>query len=338
VNKVIIIAEAGVNHNGSLKIARRLIDEAKKAGADYVKFQTFKAKSIASKKAEKADYQKKTANKRETQFQMLRKLELSENDHKKLIAYCLKRSIDFLSTPFDSDSIILLKKMGIKIGKIPSGEITNLPYLEQMSATFDELILSTGMSTLEEVEVALDVLVRAGTKKEKITVLHCTSEYPTPMEEVNLNAMLTMKEKFGVNIGYSDHTKGVEVPIAAAALGAKIIEKHFTLNKDMKGPDHRASLEPDELQHMVAGIRNIEKALGNGIKKPSKSEQKNIIVARKSLIAARKMEAGYVIQENDIVIKRPGNGISPMMINKIVGKKLIKPIQKEDLLTPGHFQ
>jgi N,N'-diacetyllegionaminate synthase len=337
-DKVMIIAEAGVNHNGSLKLAKKLIDVAKKAGADYVKFQTFKAKNIASKNAGKAAYQKKTTGKGGSQQAMLQKLELNESDHQKLISYCKKKSIKFLSTPFDLDSIFLLKKMGIKIGKIPSGEITNLPYLQQMAVAFEELILSTGMSNLEEVEQALNILIKAGAKKEKITVLHCTTEYPTPMNDVNLNAMVTMKKKLGVQTGYSDHTRGIEVAVAAVALGAIIIEKHFTLDRNMRGPDHKASLEPNELKEMVTAIRNIERALGNGIKKPSLSEQRNIKVARKSLIAAKNMEVGHLIQKKDIDIKRPGNGISPMMIDEIMGKKLVKAIREDELLTPEHFQ
>ena len=336
-NNVLIIAEAGVNHNGDIKLAKKLVDMAAKAGADIVKFQTFKAKNIASKKAVKAEYQKKTTGKKESLFEMLKKLELTKKDHEKLIIYCNERSIKFLSTPFDSDSILLLKSLGIKVGKIPSGEITNLPYLQKMAVTFDELIVSTGMSNLDEVETSLNILIEAGAKKEKITLLHCTTEYPTPMEDVNLKAMLTMQKKFGVQVGYSDHTAGIEVAVAAVALGASVIEKHFTLDRNMKGPDHKASLEPRELKTMITAIRNIEKALGDGIKRPSLSEQKNMEAARKSLVAARDMEAGHRIEQEDINIKRPGNGISPLFINDIKGKKLIKAVKEDELFTFGHF-
>lgn len=335
--RVIIIAEAGVNHNGDIKIAKKLIDAAAKAGADFVKFQSFKAKNVASKRAGKAQYQEKTTGKKESQLEMLRKLELSKKDHQKLLEYCNKRSIKFLSTPFDSDSIVLLKSFGVTIGKIPSGEITNLPYLQQMAITFEELILSTGMSDLGEVKAALDVLITSGAEKEKITILHCTTEYPTPMEDVNLRAMQAMQKELGVRVGYSDHTEGTEVAIAAVALGALIIEKHFTLDRKMKGPDHKASIEPRELKAMVAAIRNIEKAMGNGIKAPSPSEQKNIKVARKSLVAARNLQAGHVIEQEDIGIKRPGDGISPMLINEIKGKRLIKEVKEDEVLTFEHF-
>ena len=337
-SRLVIVAEAGVNHNGNLRIAKKLIDVAKESGADFVKFQSFKAQKIVSKNAVKAAYQKKSIGKSETQFEMLKKLELTKKDHEKLIAYCKKRSIKFLSSPFDTDSILLLKNLGISIGKIPSGEITNLPYLEQMAAAFDQLFVSTGMCDLNEVEAALNVLIRSGAKKEKITVLHCTTEYPTPMEEVNLIAMLTMQKKFGVKVGYSDHTAGIEIPIAAATLGAAVIEKHFTLDRNMKGPDHKASLEPKELKAMITAIRNIEKALGNGIKKPSLSERKNMAIVRKSLVAARNMQAGHILQIDDINIKRPGNGISPMQINEITGKELLKSILEDEVLTPHHFE
>lgn len=337
-DRVIIIAEAGVNHNGSLKLAKKLVAVAAEAGADYVKFQTFKAENIVSKKAEKAKYQQQRTRKKESQLQMLERLELTEKDHRKLIEYCEKKSIKFLSTPFDLESIELLKKMGVTIGKVPSGEITNLPYLQKMASSFDELILSTGMSELDEVEAALKVLLDAGAKKEKITILHCTTEYPAPMEAVNLNAMITMQKKFGVRVGYSDHTKGIEVPIAAVALGAAIIEKHFTLSRRMKGPDHKASLEPDELKEMVISIHNIEKALGDGSKKPSLSEQKNLRVARKSIVAARNMSAGHILRKDDIAIKRPGSGISPMLIDEIIGKKLKTSVREDELFSFEHFE
>ena len=272
-NKVFIIAEAGVNHNGSIELAYKLIDIAVEAGADAVKFQTFKAENLVTKSADKADYQKQTTDESESQFDMIKKLELDIDIHKKLIKYCNEKDIMFLSTPFDHDSIDLLNKLGLKIFKIPSGEITNLPYLRHIGSLVKQVILSTGMSTLQEVDDALNILVNAGTKKENITILHANTMYPTPMEDVNLNAMLTMQKEFSIGVGYSDHTLGIEVDIAAVTMGASIIEKHFTLDKSMKGPDHKASLEPEELKAMVVAIRNTEKALGDGLKIPSRSEQ-----------------------------------------------------------------
>lgn len=335
--RTLIIAEAGVNHNGSIELAKKLIDKAAEAGADIVKFQTFKAKNIASKKAEKASYQQATTSNQESQLSMLQKLELRDEHHLELINYCKSMGIEFLSTPFDAESIYLLKGLGITIGKIPSGEITNLPYLEEMAKNFPTIILSTGMSNMSEIKDALKVLLQNGTRKENITVLHCNTEYPTPMSDVNLLAMLTIKNELGVKIGYSDHTDGIEVPIAAVALGAWIIEKHFTLDRTMEGPDHKASLEPTQLKEMVAAIRNIEVALGNGIKIPSPSEAKNIAIARKSLIAARNLQQGQIIKREDIKIKRPGTGISPMRIHEIEGKALIKPVQEDEVLTDEHF-
>ncbi len=307
-NKVLIIAEAGVNHNGSLEIGKRLVDAASEAGADIIKFQTFKAEKIVSREAKKALYQ--IANMQETddlQLGMLKKLEMNDDMHLKLQSYCNEKKIEFLSTPFDLDSIHYLQSLGITIGKIPSGEITNLPYLEEMAKSFSRIILSTGMSNLSEVKDALNVLLKGGTKKENITILHCNTEYPTPVNDVNLLAMLTIKNDLGVRIGYSDHTAGIEVPIAAAALGAEIIEKHLTLDRNMEGPDHKASLEPAKLKEMVDAIRNIELALGDGIKQPSPSETKNIIIARKSLVAKYSLQAGHIIAKEDITAKRPGN-------------------------------
>ena len=314
-----IIAEAGVNHNGSLKSAKKLIDIASKAGADAIKFQTFKASNLVTKYAQKAKYQKLNSKNKETQFRMLKKLELSEEFHKKLISYCRYKKIIFLSSPFDQESIELLKKLGLKIIKIPSGEITNLPYLRQVGKLNKKIILSTGMSNMNEIKTAMKILIKSGTKKKNITVMHANTEYPTPMEDVNLLAMLKIGKDLNVKFGYSDHTLGIEVDIAAVALGAKCLEKHFTLNKNMKGPDHKASLEPNELVEMIKAVRNIEKALGTGIKKPSSSEIKNLKIVRKSIVAKIKIKKGEIIGEHNITAKRPGGGISPMNWDDIIG-------------------
>jgi N,N'-diacetyllegionaminate synthase len=335
---VIIIAEAGVNHNGSIELAKQLIDIAAEAGADYVKFQTFKADKIASKKAVKADYQSKTTGAAESQLAMLKKLELSYGDHITLIDYCNKKNISFLSTPFDLDSIELLKGLNIRLGKIPSGEITNLPYLRAMAAAFDELVLSTGMCDMQEIDDALAVLLQAGFSKDKITILHCNTEYPTPYPDVNLLAMNTIAEQLHVKVGYSDHTQGIEIPVAATALGACLVEKHFTIDRNMEGPDHKASLEPAELKAMVQAIRHIEQALGNGIKQPSPSEMKNREIARKSLVAATDLPPGHIISISDIAIKRPGNGISPMLVETIIGKQLSKAVPADDIFTNDCFE
>ncbi|MCO5949290.1 N-acetylneuraminate synthase [Mucilaginibacter flavidus] len=333
-NKTLIIAEAGVNHNGSIENAFKLIDAAKEAGADYVKFQTFKADKLVNKSAQKADYQKKNLpDGDESQYTMLKKLELTEEMHDELLNYCEKKNIKFLSTPFDQDSIILLKSLGVTIGKIPSGEVTNLPYLRQMAHAFPELIVSTGMCTIEEVKEAVDALVSVGRKKENITVLHCNTEYPTPMRDVNLMAMLTIKEQLGVRIGYSDHTMGIEVPIAAVALGATIIEKHFTLDRTMDGPDHLASLEPGELKEMVRCIRNIENALGEGSKTPSDSEKKNIQLVRKSIVAKVNIARGETFTEDNLTVKRPGTGISPMNWDKIIGRKANRDYKNDEIIS-----
>ncbi|MFZ1685983.1 MAG: N-acetylneuraminate synthase [Flavobacteriales bacterium] len=318
--RTLIIAEAGVNHNGDRALARKLIDVAAEAGADIVKFQTFKAEKIIAANAPKAEYQQRTTGAAESQLEMVRALELDEEDHDALIAHCAKRGIAFLSTPFDHDSIALLKGKGITIGKVPSGEITNKPYLEAMAKAFPRLIVSTGMCTLDEVRAALDVLIAAGAVKERITLLHCNTEYPTPMADVHLNAMRTMRDAFAVAIGYSDHTLGIEVPIAAVALGATVIEKHITLDRTMPGPDHRASLEPDELKTMVAAIRNVEAALGTPVKQPSPSETKNMAIARKSIHMARAVAKGTVLTSGDLIMLRPGDGLSPMRIDEVVGK------------------
>lgn len=331
-SKVFIIAEAGVNHNGSLELAKKLIDAAVEAGANAVKFQTFKADKLVSKYAQKADYQKQTTSADETQYEMIKKLELDENAHRILISYCKDKKIMFLSTPFDHDSIDLLNSFQMPIFKIPSGEITNLPYLRHIGSLGKEVILSTGMANLDEVQDALEVLIKAGTSKEKITVLHATTEYPCPIGEVNLRAMQTIKAAFGVKVGYSDHTQGIEVPIAAVAMGACAIEKHFTLDRTMEGPDHKASLEPDELKAMVQAIRHIEQALGDGVKRPSESEQKNISVARKSILASRPIEIGETFSDNNLIVKRPGNGISPMRWDEVVGHKATRNFSADELI------
>ena len=331
--KTFIIAEAGVNHNGSLELAKKMIDAAVEAGADAVKFQTFKAEKVVSKHAQKAEYQKKTTAADESQLEMVKKLELDAAVHRKLIDYCKKENIRFLSTPFDLESIDLLNELGLDIFKIPSGEITNLPYLRKIGALKKEIILSTGMADLGEIEDALDVLTGAGTKLKDISVLHCNTEYPTPFEDVNLKAMLTIKAAFpGIQVGYSDHTEGIEVPIAAVAMGATIIEKHFTLDKNLPGPDHKASLEPDELTAMVRAIRNIEIALGNGIKKPSSSESKNMVIARKSIVAAQAIATGEKFTNNNLTAKRPGAGLSPMLWDKVIGQVAQKDYEKDELI------
>jgi len=330
--KIFIIAEAGVNHNGNLELAKQLIDVAVAAGANAVKFQTFKAEKVISKFAQKAEYQLQTTDAVESQLDMVKKLELDENAHWELLNYCKNKNIIFLSTPFDHGSIELLDRMGMKIFKIPSGEITNLPYLRHIGSLNKEVILSTGMADLGEIEDALDILSASGTPKERITVLHATTEYPCPIEDVNLKSMQTIGNAFGVKIGYSDHTNGIEVPIAAAAMGASVIEKHFTLDKTMEGPDHKASLEPDELNAMVRAIRNIEKALGNGIKKPSPSEAKNMSVARKSIVAAQPIRKGERFTETNLTIKRPGNGISPMRFDAILGTVALKDYVEDELI------
>lgn len=330
--KAFIIAEAGVNHNGSLEVAKRLVDVAVEAGADAVKFQTFKADKLVSKSAQKADYQKQTTSVGESQYDMIKKLELDEDAHRELIRYCHEKQIMFLSTPFDHISIDMLNDFGMSIFKIPSGEITNLPYLRHVGRLGKEVILSTGMADLGEIEDALDVLMQAGTHKEKITVLHATTEYPCPIEEVNLRAMQTIRAAFGVKVGYSDHTQGIEVPIAAVAMGACVIEKHFTLDRAMEGPDHKASLEPQELKAMVQSIRRINQALGDGIKKPSKSEVNNIAIARKSIVASRQIKIGEQFSEENITIKRPGNGISPMRWDEVMGQVAQRSYEMDDLI------
>ncbi|MBC7568933.1 MAG: N-acetylneuraminate synthase [Spirosoma sp.] len=334
-NRTLIIAEAGVNHNGSLDLAKTLIDVAADAGADIVKFQTFKAENLVSKAAQKAAYQ--VGNMPEdadtSQFGMLKKLELSEADHHALIAHCHERNIRFLSTAFDLESLDFLVSLGINLFKIPSGEITNLPYLRKIGSFGGRVIASTGMATMDDISAMLTVLEQAGTPRSQITILHCNTEYPSPFADVNLRAMQTIGDTFGVSVGYSDHTSGIEVPIAAVALGATVIEKHFTLDRSLEGPDHLASLEPDELKQMVWSIRHIEAALGDGIKRPTPSEAKNRVVARKSIHLSHDLPAGHVLTESDLTMKRPGSGISPMQTDALMGRQLTRNLPADHLLT-----
>jgi len=322
-----IIAEAGVNHNGSLDLARKMVVVAKECGADAIKFQTFKTEKLVSKNAPKALYQKNNMGGGDSQFEMLKKLELSEQDFKELFELSNKTGIEFLSTPFDEESCDFLDDLGVKRFKIPSGEITNKPYLEHIARKNKPVIMSTGMADLTEIQNALDVLLNEGLTLDLITILHCNTEYPTPMKDVNLKAMNTIKKAFKTKIGYSDHTLGIEVPIAATALGASVIEKHFTLNRNLPGPDHKASLQPDELKAMVTTIRNVELALaGSGRKKPSPSEKKNIEIARKSIHAVMDLAKGTKLESRHLIMKRPGNGISPMEIDLVIGKTVNKDI------------
>lgn len=331
--RIYIIAEAGVNHNGSLNRALEMVRVAAKAGADAVKFQTFKTEKLVTKRAPKAGYQQRTTPCEETQFDMLKRLELSWEDHLELVAACRKNNIDFLSTPFDLTTIDLLEKLNVKRWKIPSGEITNLPYLRRIASFGQDIILSTGMANMSEIQDAVSVFVRAGLSHDKIVVLHCNTEYPTPMKDVNLSAMTTIKDTFpGIGIGYSDHTLGIEIPVAAAAQGASVIEKHFTIDKKLPGPDHAASLSPKELTHMVEAVRNVEIAMGNGIKVPSSSEIKNMEIARKSIVAACRIEKGEKFTENNLTVKRPGTGISPMKWDKIIGKRAKRVFRQDDLI------
>lgn len=331
-SKVIVIAEAGVNHNGSLNMAKKLVDKAVEAKADFIKFQTFRAESIATSKAKKANYQKKNSSKIETQYEMLKRLELSENKFNIIASYCKKKKINFLSSPFDIESLNFLKKFKMKYIKIPSGEITNLPLLEEIGKTKKKVILSTGMCNIIEIKKALLVLTKFGLQKNKIILLHCNSEYPTPFKDANLKAIITLKRKFKLNIGYSDHTIGIEASLAAVALGAKIVEKHFTLNKKLKGPDHSSSLEPDELTKMIKAIRNIEISLGHGKKIPSISEKKNITIARKSIVAKKEILKGQLFTLKNLAVKRPYKGVSPMNWYKIIGKKAKKYYRPDDFI------
>ena len=332
--KVIIIAEAGVNHNGDINLAKKLVDAAADAGADFIKFQTFKAKNIVTKTASKAKYQILNSINNESQYEMLKKLELSETNHNELINHCNKRNIHFFSTAFDCEGLEYLNNLDLDFFKIPSGEITNFPYLKKISLIGKPVILSTGMCNMQEIDAAVKLLLSEKLKIEDITILHCNTEYPTPMIDVNLKAMISIKKKFNVKVGYSDHTLGIEIPIAAVAMGAKVIEKHFTLDRNLDGPDHASSLEPDELSLMVKSIRNVELAcLGNGLKIPSKSEIKNIKIVRKSMHIVRNMKKGQIINENDVAVLRPNNGLNPMEWNKVIGKKLTKNIRRGDCLT-----
>lgn len=331
-NHTIIIAEAGVNHNGSLELAKQLVREAANAGVDYIKFQTFHAEKCVSKYAEKAEYQKNNTGKPvESQLEMVKKLELSEEDHLQLIELCNQLGIKFFSTAFDLDSISFLHSLNIGLWKIPSGEITNYPFLKKIASYNEHVIMSTGMSEISEINDAIDILVKNGLGREKIMLLHCNTEYPTPFEDVNLKAMNSLKAEFNLEVGYSDHTKGIEVPIAAVALGASLIEKHFTLDCNMEGPDHKASLEPDELKAMVSAIRNIELAIsGDGKKHVSNSERKNIPIARKSIVASRNIMKGEILSESNLTVKRPGDGISPMMWEQIIGTRAVKDFTEDE--------
>ena len=330
--KVLIIAEAGVNHNGSIELAKKLIEVAADANADYVKFQTFITENNITKYAEKASYQKERTNKEESQFDMIKKLELDCYAHKDLIKYCKQKDIQFLSTAFDHESIELLAELEISLYKIPSGEITNLPYLRRIGQYGKPVFLSTGMANQDEIEAALNVLEQAGTSRKYITVLHCNTEYPTPTVDVNLKAMLTLQDAFNVRVGYSDHTLGIEVAVAAVALGATVIEKHLTLDCNLPGPDHKASLEPEEFKAMVVAIRNIEKAMGDGVKRPSPSETKNKPIARKSLVAAQTIRKGELFCETNLAVKRPGTGLSPMRWDEVLGSKAPRDFEIDELI------
>ena len=332
-NHTIIIAEAGVNHNGSIELAKLLIDEAVESGVDYIKFQTFKSENLVTRTAKQADYQKKNIGDSDnSQYNMLKELELSEEQHFELIEYCNKKGIKFFSTAFDMDSIDFLTSLNLGLWKIPSGELTSYPYVKKIASFGEPVILSTGMSSTEEISDTVNLLVSCGLPKEKSTILHCNTEYPTPMCDVNLLAMNSIKKRFQTEIGYSDHTVGIEVPIAAVALGAKVIEKHFTLDRNLPGPDHKASLEPSELKAMVSAIRNIEQALGSEEKKVSSSEMKNKAVARKSIVAAKAIKAGEMFSEENLTVKRPGIGISPMKWESVIGQVAIRDFEQDELI------
>ncbi len=330
-NKTLIIAEAGVNHNGSIEMAKQLIDAAAVAGVDYVKFQTFKTEKLVTKDAKQAEYQQRNAAE-DSQYAMLQKLELSEAQHEELIIYCMQKEVRFLSTAFDLESIEYLHSLNLGLWKIPSGEITNYPYLKKIAQYGEPVIMSTGMCSMDDVEQALNVLLKNGLTKEQISLLHCNTEYPTPMQDVNLKAMLQLRDEFGIKVGYSDHTKGIEVPIAAVALGAEVIEKHFTIDRTLPGPDHKASLEPNELKAMVDAIRNIEQALGDGKKHVSASEEKNMAIARKSIVAAKDIKKGEFLTEDNLTTKRPGSGIYPMRWEEVIGTKAIRDFKEDELV------
>ena len=329
-NHVCIIAEAGVNHNGSIELAKKMVLAAKEAGVDYIKFQTFIPKKLVSKYASKADYQKQVTGADESQLKMLEKLALTQHDFIELKNFCEECGVGFISTPFDLESIAFLDKLDMDFWKVPSGEVTNLPYLEAIARTGREIVMSTGMCNIQEIKDAVKVLEDNGAKK--IILLHCNTQYPTPFEDVNLKAMLYIGNETHKYIGYSDHTLGIEVPIAAVAMGAKVIEKHFTLDKNMDGPDHKASLEPDELKEMVSAIRNIERALGNGMKRITKSEKQNLAIARKSIVASKEIKKGEIFTEENISTKRPGNGISPMQWHNVIGQIAKRDFIEDELI------
>lgn len=332
INRTLIIAEAGVNHNGDMALAKQLIDVAAEAGADLVKFQTFKADRLATRTAKKADYQNESTDIKESQYEMLERLELTLDMHKELIAHCAMRNIRFFSTGFDVESLDMLASLGLDSFKVPSGEITNLPYLRHVGLISKSVILSTGMANMGEIEAAIEVLEQAGVVRTNITVLHCTTEYPTPMREVNLRAMQSIQKAFGVAVGYSDHTVGIEVAIAAVAMGASVIEKHFTIDRNLAGPDHKASLEPNELKSMVTSIRNIEFALGDGVKRITPSEAKNKPIARKSLVAKCAISRGDVFTAENLAVKRPGSGVSPMRWDEVIGRIASSDYSADDLI------
>lgn len=331
-SRTLIIAEVGVNHNGDLGLAKQLIEVAANAGADLVKFQTFNANRQVTSYANKAEYQTKSTDINESQYEMLRRLELTEAMHHELISHCSKLNLGFFSTGFDIESVDFLVSLGQDLFKVPSGEITNLPYLRHIGELHKKVIISTGMSTLADIEAAIYALEKAGTPRQNMTVLHCTTEYPAAMSEVNLRAMQNIHSAFGVAVGYSDHTPGIEVAIAAVAMGAAVIEKHFTLDRNLPGPDHKASIEPEELKAMVSAIRNIEIAFGDGIKRPTSNEDRNKLIARKSLVASRSIQAGEIFSAMNITAKRPGTGISPMRWEEIIGRPAIRKFEKDDLI------
>lgn len=332
-DKVLVIAEAGVNHNGDIQLAKKLIDIAADCGADIVKFQTAKAENVVSKFAKKASYQiENTKNDTETQLEMIKKITLSDDAWPILIDYCKQKNIEFLSTPFDVKSVDLLNNLGLKTFKIPSGEINNLPYLRKIAKLNKKIILSTGMANLGEIEYAIDILTTNGTNRSNITILQCNTEYPTPFEDVNLKAMITIKEAFRLPVGYSDHTTGIAIPLAAVGMGACIIEKHFTIDKNLEGPDHKASLSPDELKIMIKGIREIELSLGDGIKKVSNSEKKNKMIARKSIVANKPIKKGDILDENNLYVKRPAGGISPIEWDNVIGSKAIRDFEYDEMI------
>ena len=331
--KTFIIAEAGVNHNGSLKIAKKLILKAKIIGADAIKFQTFKAENLSTKNSPKADYQKKLTHKNETQFKMLKRLEFSKRMHHECMEYCKKLKIVFLSSAFDVDSLNVLKKLKLSVFKVPSGELTNYIYLKKLGSFNKKIYLSTGMANLKEINQAIKTLMKFGTKKRNITLLHCNTEYPTPFEDANLMSIITLKKKFNLEVGYSDHTVSIEASLAAVTLGASVIEKHFTLDKKMSGPDHLASLEVNEFKQLIKKIRNIEVSLGNGVKQASKSEKKNLKIVRKSIVAAKKIKKGEKFNYENLTAKRPGTGINPMNITKIIGKVAKRNFMPDEIIT-----